>query len=96
MKNYWNHETLRAYSEIVNADYWIEYICEQEELPSAFDLEQQISQYCYDIVDMTIVVDGFAKSLVYEFLNNVDWGDIACHILDDASELLETIDEKVA
>lgn len=96
MNNEWNQETKRAYSEIVNKDCWIEYICEQDELPSAFDLEQQISQYCYDIVDNTIVADGFAKRIVYEFLNQVDWSDIAFYLLDEASNLLKTIDEKVA
>jgi len=83
-----DNETLRAYEEIVNKDYWIEYICEQDELPSAFDLEQQISQYCYDIVDNTIVADGFDKRIVYEFLDQVDWSDIAFYLLDVVSELL--------
>lgn len=87
--NEWNKETLRAYEEIVNKDYWIEYICEQDELPSGFDLEQQISQYCYDIVDNTIVADGFAKRIVYEFLDQVDWSDIAFHLLDEVSDLFE-------
>ena len=90
-----NYATWRVNLEMIDSDYWIEVINEHYQLPELHEFEVVIREFYFKQVDQTVVADSLASSLAYEFLDQVDWRDIARHILKEASYLFETIGGKV-
>jgi hypothetical protein len=80
-----NYETWRINLELIDHDYWIEFINDNEPLRDSGELEIVIREFCYDQIDQTVVADGLARNLAYAFLDRVDWRDIARHIEDAAA-----------
>lgn len=87
-----NRETWRANLELVDgldpSDWW------DADADSVEELTDKLAETLKDITTETLLdarpgeLGGFARSLVLDFLDRVDWDEIARHLVEDYADQL--------
>ena len=78
-----NYATWRVNLEIFGGldprDYWLGEI----ESNSAYDLSKQLEEYVGNIIDLDGSLEGLAVDYARAFVADVNWYEIAEHMIDD-------------
>lgn len=77
-----NYETWRVNLEMINGSDWH---CRFDDRPEPYELGQEIKFWAEEIIENS-APDGLARDYAMAFLQNVNWREIAAHLIEDYAE----------
>lgn len=77
-----NHSTWKANLELIDSDYWAEWVAEEGLDTDA--LADCMESSIEEMLTIDLDCDSFAYGLTIDFLSEVNWYEIASHITEEA------------